>query len=111
MNTTDTVEKKRRIRRIVSARAKAQAILSVWSGRRSASQVCRELAVTWGSVKGWEKTGIVGILKALGGEPPQLSGRGELGRRLEGLLAEVGAAETASPAPSLVASGAGENRE
>ena len=87
MNTTNAVEKQRKPRKQVSARLKAQAVLSVWSARRSASQVCRELGVNWGSLHGWEHKGMQGILKALGGEPPAAASQTELGKRLEGLLA------------------------
>jgi len=87
MNTTNEVEKQRKPRKLVSARAKAQAVLAVWSARRSASQVCRELGVNWGSLHGWEQKGMQGILKALGGEMQAASSPKELGKRLEGLLA------------------------
>lgn len=86
MNATNTVEKQRKARKQVCARLKVQAVLSVWSARRSASQVCRELGVNWGSLHGWEQKGMQGILKALGGEPQAASSRRELGKRLEGLL-------------------------
>jgi transposase-like protein len=91
MNTTNVEKKPRKPRKQVSARAKTQAVLAVWSGRRSASQVCRELGVNWGSLHGWEHKGIQGILKALGGETPSASAPRELGKRLEGLLAGLAA--------------------
>ena len=87
MNTTNAVEKQRKVRKQVSARLKVQAVLSVWSARRSASQVCRELGVNWGSLHGWEHKGMQGILKALGGETQAAASQRELGKRLEGLLA------------------------
>ena len=99
MNTMNTVEKKRKARRVVSARAKAQAILSVWSGRRNASQVCRELGVNWGSLNGWERKGLQGIHKAMGGEELTSPVQGELGRRLEGLLVELATEKTVMSAP------------
>lgn len=102
MNTTNTVEKKRKVRRAVSARAKAQAILAVWSGRRRASQVCRELGVNWGTLKGWEQKGMLGIRKAMGGEELAAPTQGELGRRLESLLAGLAREQTGLPA-SLMA--------
>lgn len=99
MNTTNTVEKKRKTRRVVSARAKAQAVLAVWSSRRNASQVCRELGVNWGSLNGWEKKGLQGIHKAMGGEELISPVQGELGRRLEGLLVGLATEKTVLPAP------------
>ena len=99
MNAADAVEKKRKPRRVVSARAKAQAVLAIWSGRRKASQLCRELGVNWGSLNGWERKGLQGIHKAMGGEELTSPVQGELGRRLEGLLAELAAEKTILPAP------------
>ena len=99
MNTTNTVEKKRKARRVVSARAKAQAVLAIWSSRRNASQVCRELGVNWGSLNGWERKGLQGIHKAMGGEELTSPVQGELGRRLEGLLVELATEKTVMSAP------------
>lgn len=99
MNTTNTVEKKRKPRRGVSARAKAQAVLAVWSGRRSTSQLCRELGVNWGALHGWERKGLQGIHRALGGEDLTLPAREDLGRRLEGLMAGLAAEKMSQPAP------------
>lgn len=99
MNTMNTVAKKRKARRVVSARAKAQAVLTVWSGRRNTSQVCRELGVNWGSLNGWERKGLQGIHKAMGGEELTSPVQGELGRRLEGMLAGLAAETTCLPAP------------
>ena len=98
MNATNTVEKKRKPRRVVSARAKAQAVLAIWSGRRNASQVCRDLGVNWGSLNGWERKGLQGIHKAMGGEELTSPVQGELGRRLEGLLAGLATEKTCMPA-------------
>ena len=99
MNTPSTVEKKRKARRVVSARAKAQAVLAIWSSRRNASQVCRELGVNWGSLNGWERKGLQGIHKAMGGEELTSPVQGELGRRLEGMLAGLATEKTVLPAP------------
>ena len=101
MNATNTIEKKRKPRRLVSARAKAQAVLAIWSGRRNTSQVCRELGVNWGSLNGWERKGLQGIHKAMGGEELTSPVQGELGRRLEGLLVGLAEKEPVLPA-SLV---------
>jgi len=98
----NTIEKKRKPRRLVSARAKVQAVLTVWSGRRNASQICRELGINWGSLNGWERKGLQGIHRAMGGEELVLPTHGELGRRLEGLLAGL-TAEKMSPPVQLAA--------
>jgi transposase-like protein len=99
MNATNTIEQKRKPRRVIGARAKAQAVLSVWSVRRKASQVCRELGVNWGTLSGWERKGLQGIHKALGGEKLISPAQRELGRRLEGLLTTLAAEKTCQPAP------------
>jgi len=91
MNTMNTDEKKRKTRRVVSARAKAQAVLAVWSGRRKASQICRELGVNWGSLNGWERKGLQGIHRAMGGEELTLPAREDLGQRLEKLMTGLSA--------------------
>lgn len=89
MNTTEAVVKTQRVRRVVSAREKAAAVLAVWSGRRNPARVCRELGVSWGLVNSWEKRALIGIFRALGGLALPLSRQGELGNRLEGLLTEL----------------------
>jgi transposase-like protein len=98
----NTIEKKRKQRRVVSARAKAQAVLTVWSGRRNASQVCRELGINWGSLNGWERKGLQGIHRAMGGEAFPVPTQGELGRRLEGLVAGLTAEKMRPPAQVAV---------
>ena len=103
MNTTNTEKKQRKPRKQIGARAKAQAVLAVWSGRRNASQVCRELGVNWGSLNGWERKGLQGILKALGGETAPLPAQEELGKRLEGLLAGLRVETVPPPAPETMA--------
>ena len=99
MITTNAEKKQRKARRMVSAREKAQAVLAVWSGRRSASQMCRELGVNWGSLHGWERKGLQGILKALGGETTPTPAQGALGKRLEGLLTGLRVETSAAPTP------------
>lgn len=99
MNATNTVEKQRKPRRVVSARAKAQAVLAVWGGRRNSSQVCRELGVNWGTLNIWERKGLQGIHKALGGEAVSTPEPGELGRRLEGLLGKLSPEKTSPSSP------------
>ena len=58
-------ERKRRPQRLFGAREKCQAVLSLWSGRRSASALMKELSVPWGVLHGWEQRAIQGMLTAL----------------------------------------------
>ena len=84
----------RKQRKVFSAREKAQAVLSVWSGRRKPAAVCKSLGIAWGLLNSWEKTGLGGILKALGQEQiaPEV-GSMALGTRLEKLLTVPGQEE------------------
>ncbi len=91
-------KKERKARRAISAREKAQAVLAVWSGRRTTSRICKELGANWGVLKSWEKKALAGMLKGLGGEALPARTPGELGSRLENLLGEMQATVT-KPAP------------
>jgi len=59
------VQAKKREPRVFSAKEKSQAVLSLWSGRRGASALMKELSVPWGVLHGWEQRAIGGILTAL----------------------------------------------
>ena len=48
-----------------SAKEKAQAVLALWSGRRSPSALTRELEVPWAAINTWEKRALSGMLTAL----------------------------------------------
>ena len=56
--------RKRRVK-MFSAKEKSQAVLALWSGRRSASSLMKELGVAWGVVNSWEKRALSGMLTAL----------------------------------------------
>ena len=58
-------ERKRKPQRLFGAKEKSQAVLSLWSGRRSAAALMKELQVPWGVLHGWEQRAIHGILTAL----------------------------------------------
>jgi hypothetical protein len=62
---TGTGERKRRSTRVYSAKEKSQAVLSLWSGRRNASRLTKELGVAWGVLNSWEKRALSGIMTAL----------------------------------------------
>jgi len=57
--------RRRRPRRVYSAREKAQAVLALWSGRRNPSRLARELEVTWAALNQWEQQALAGMLTAL----------------------------------------------
>ena len=48
-----------------SAKEKAQAVLALWSGRRSPSALSKELEVPWAVINTWEKRALSGMLTAL----------------------------------------------
>ncbi|NLG35651.1 MAG: hypothetical protein GX548_09895 [Lentisphaerae bacterium] len=48
-----------------SAKEKSQAVLALWSGRRSASGLAKEMEVPWAVINGWEKRALSGMLTAL----------------------------------------------
>jgi transposase-like protein len=101
-----------------SALDKARAVLSVWTERRKASEVCQELDVQWNILTIWQHRAMEGMLQAL--EPrvnlekgPALSPRlqrmldrkhqvlvkpGPSGSRLEDKLVKIQANRTAKKA-------------
>jgi len=48
-----------------SAQEKAQAVLSVWTERCTASEVCRQLHLTWITFQQWQQRAMEGMLQAL----------------------------------------------
>lgn len=83
-------ETKRRKARVCSTKEKTQAVLSLWSGRRSASGLCKELSVPWAILNGWEKRALQGMLTALDPEwkKPE-EGPLKLSSRLERLFEQA----------------------
>jgi len=86
--TTNESKVQPKTRRIYRAKEKAQAVLSLWSGRRVASRICRDLRISWGLLNSWERKAIRGMMKGLGSESEPGRPTGELGSRIEGLLAD-----------------------
>ena len=48
-----------------SAQQKAQAVLSVWTERCNATQLCRQLHVSWDTLAQWQQRAMEGMLQAL----------------------------------------------
>ena len=63
--TTAGIQNGKRQMRIHSAKQKAQAVLALWSGRRSSSALTKELGVPWAALNTWEKRALSGMLTAL----------------------------------------------
>jgi hypothetical protein len=84
-----------------SAKEKAQAVLALWSGRRSPSALSKELELSWATINTWEKRALGGMLTALDPNWKQAAeGRPALPRRVERLIEQTlkpsGAAEPAA---------------
>jgi len=60
---TGTVRRRRT--RMFTAKEKSQAVLSLWSGRRSPSALTKALDVPWVVLNDWEKRALSGMLTAL----------------------------------------------
>ena len=56
---------RRRRTRTYSAKEKSQAVLSLWSGRRSAASLMKAMDVPWALLNNWEKRAMTGMLSAL----------------------------------------------
>ena len=90
-----TVQGMKRTRKGYSARQKAEAVLAVWTGRRSAAQMSRELGSHGNVLASWEAKALLGMKEALGERPEAKGARPlDLGRRLEKLLAGSGKPKT-----------------
>ena len=82
-------ERSRTLRRF-SAKEKSQAVLALWSGRRSTSSLSKELGVPWGILRNWESRALAGMLSALDPNWNQSVQKPcELPERLEKLLVQT----------------------
>ena len=97
--TAATAGTRRRRARIYSAKEKSQAVLALWSGRRSASALMKELGESWGVLNAWEKRAITGMLTALDPTWKQpKEGERRLPRRVERLMEQT--VKPVEPAPA-----------
>lgn len=88
--------KTKRPQRIFTASEKCRAVLALWTERRNAAAVCRELSIKWVQLNIWQNHALEGMLKALDtGRSPE---RAMLGDRLERLLDRK-----TEPRPSMLA--------
>src|SRR4030042_3747423 len=53
-----------------TAEEKCRAVLSVWTERRKAGEVCREMGVAWSLLNQWQKRAMEGMLLALQSRVP-----------------------------------------
>lgn len=92
---TNVPPRRRRRSRTYSAKEKSQAVLSLWSGRRNASALMKELEVPWAVLNNWEKRALTGMLTALDPTWKQPAQGGGLPTRVERLMQQ-----TLQPAPA-----------
>lgn len=91
---------RKRQTKVYSAKEKSQAVLALWSGRRNAASLMKELGVAWGVLNSWEKRALTGMLTAL--DPTWKQPESEslrLPSRVERLMEQ-----TLNPAPEPAAS-------
>lgn len=86
----ESAEGRKRQMRVFSAKEKSQAVLALWSGRRSSSALMKQLGIPWGTLNTWEKRALLGMLRALDPKwkEPVTGGR-SLPERLEKLMAQT----------------------
>ena len=84
---TTTTEKGKRERKVFGALEKSQAVLSLWSGRRKPSAICRGLGIASTTLDGWQRRAVKGMMAALGpGERTESATGLELSKGLEQLV-------------------------
>ena len=87
MATTSKPKKTRQEKKSYTTMEKSQAVLSIWSERRTVMEVCTELDVSYPVIQKWQTVALEGMIQALSPKakdqelPPALSSR--LGRMLE----------------------------
>ena len=87
---TAGAEPRKRRGRVYSAKEKAQAVLALWSGRRSTTALTKELGVPWAVLNTWEKRALAGMLTALDPSWKQtVEEQPSLPRRLEKLIEQT----------------------
>jgi transposase-like protein len=73
-----------RTRRVFDPQQKITAVLSIWTERRTSSQVCQELSISPTLLGQWQHLAIEGMLKAL--DPKQKDPLPPLNQRLSRLI-------------------------
>ena len=87
MTVKSKPQKTRQEKKTYSTMEKSQAVLSIWSERRTVMEVCGELDVAYPVIQKWQTLAMEGMIEALSPKtkdqelPPALSPR--LGRMLE----------------------------
>jgi hypothetical protein len=73
-----------RERREFPAKVKCEAVLALWSERRTPTELCRELAIPWQQLQNWQNQALDAMMVRL--EPRPTASEPALGSRLQKLL-------------------------
>ena len=63
--------KAKRTRRVFNPKEKAVAVLSIWMERKSVTQTCREMSVSWALLDRWQNQAMEAMLNALSPKRPE----------------------------------------
>lgn len=74
----------KRKRRTFDPQQKATAVLSIWTERRTATEVCRDMDVSWALVNQWQNQAMEGMISGL--EPKKNQRDVALNARLSKLM-------------------------
>ncbi|MBC2705136.1 MAG: transposase [Desulfobacula sp.] len=78
------MKKIKRLRRVFKPQEKVTAVLSVWTECRTATQICREMSVSWTLLDKWQNQAMEGMLTAL--SPVRAEHKATLSSRLVRLM-------------------------
>ncbi len=78
------MKKAKRTRRVFDPQEKIEAVLSIWTECRTATQVCRDMSVSWATLDNWQNQAMEGMLTAL--SPTKAEHKATLNYRLVRLM-------------------------
>ena len=96
----ETRRKAKRAVRHFSAADKSRAVLTLWTERRSLTELCQEMGVSWNVLNQWQEAAMAGLLQALEPKRKVPCGQTPLATRLQGLLERNLARVELPPAPA-----------
>lgn len=79
--------RKRRERREFPARVKCEAVLALWSDRRTPTEICEELEIPWQQLQNWQGQALEAMIIRL--EPRPTMSEPALSKRLQKLLEQT----------------------
>ena len=65
--------KTKRPRRVFDPKEKITAVLSTWTQKKSMTQICREMSISWSLLDQWQNQAMEGMLTALSPKRPDPS--------------------------------------